>query len=61
MKNNEIKYLLLKWYLFQLLPLRYSNEYKRNGFKYTVKWWMWLGYSFCIKETKVKEDVQETV
>lgn len=47
----------LKWYLKQLLPLKYDSYYKVEGKKYLSIWRMWLGRSFNHRAFEINKEV----
>ena len=40
----------LKWYLKQLLPLKYDTTFTENGVRRLSIWRMWLGRCFDIRQ-----------
>ncbi len=44
----------LKWYLEQLLPLKYKSNYKSEGKKLNTVWNMWFGKCFNIETKELK-------
>ncbi|WP_283811847.1 hypothetical protein [Paenalkalicoccus suaedae] len=40
----------MKWYLMQLLPLKYHTIYEEKGQKHYVQWRMWFGRQFAIND-----------
>jgi len=40
----------MKWYLKQLLPLKYKTTYGIDGTRHSCEWRMWMGRSFAIDD-----------
>jgi len=51
----------IKWYLMQLLPLKYSSTYGFCGGIYKSTWRMWFGKIFWLKHSAavVNEEVSD--
>lgn len=43
----------IKWYIKQLLPLKYSATYDIGAWKRTVTWHMWFGKTFNVVDEEV--------
>ena len=43
----------MKWYLKQLLPLKYETTYGQDGKRWNCKWRMWFGRNFNVDRREI--------